>query len=759
MTQTSPAQVAFSSGEISPLLRTRFDYQRFQTGLAACRGFIPLMQGGVTRAPGTLHRGQTRADDKARLIPFEFAANDTLILEFTPLRMRVWRYGQLVGGGAPYELVTPYGADSLDRLQWVQSADVIYLADGINPVQRLARFALNNWTIGAAPFKAGPFRVQNLTKGQHIRASAETGSITLTASWNFFAANHVGSLLQLKTDNYADIPLWTGQTSVSNGDLMRYDGRIYEVVGQPPTELPIPWPGGGTVTVPWSGNTGVNPPIHSEGIEQTSKDPDIRWRYLSDGEGVVRITSITSPTTAQATVVRALPRSVVTRPTYRWAEGAWSTRHGYPAILELHEERLVAASTPTDPRTLWFSAVGDYMDFEPGADADSSFAYSVAGGSSVNRVIWLKSGRDGLHIGALGEEYSSIQPNRSEPLSAVNIAFRFGSSYGSREHVRPIAPDGLPMFISKDGARLIEISFSFEKDSNIAGVLSRPADHIGAEGFAEVAWMNTPQRQAWLRTDAGSLVVMTYDPSEEILGWAWCPIADGIVESLAVTRNAEGTRDVLTMVVRRTIGAALHRYIEEQAITFGSLPGLPAIQDAVHLCCARQFSLSMPQSAFAVAHLANCEVIAWTDQGQFGPLIVPPGGTLTLPVPVSKAVIGLLDETHHIRTLPLIPQTPNGSGLHRRKRLSPPIGIGLHQSAAAKVAVIESDFGQAERAWPAQNVVPRAVAAVLTQAYTGVAPAPLTSGYADELAIEVRAVGAAPLTITALVPTISEAGI
>lgn len=744
MTRTSPAQVAFSSGEVSPLLHTRFDYQRFQTGLAVCRGFIPLLQGGVTRAPGTLHLGQTRNNNRARLIPFEFASNDTLVLEFTANRMRVWRYGELVRqSGNPsqiYELVTPFGADSLDRLQWVQSADMIWLADGMRRVQRLARFALDDWTITPAAFSAGPFRTQNLTKTQKIEASAATGTVTLTANWNFFAANHVGSLLQLKAEDYSDIALWTGNTDISTGQLMRYDGRIYELVA--------------------GDNTGVNPPQHREGVERVSHDPDIRWRYLSDGEGVVRITSVSSPTSAQATVVRALPMSVVGDATYRWAEGAWSDRYGYPAVLELHEQRLVAGATPTDPRTLWFSAVGDYMDFEPGLEADSSFAYSIAGGSSINRILWLKSGRDGLHIGALGEEHSSVQPDRSQPLSATNIAFRFGSSYGSRENVRPIAPDGLPMFISKDGARLIEIAYSFEKDANIAGVLSRPSDHFGAEGFAEVVWQNTPQRQAWIRTDAGNLAVMAYDPSEEVLGWAWSPIGVGaVVESMAVTRNIDGSRDVLVLAVRRNIDGQDVRFVEEQAITFGSLPGLPPIIEAVHLCCALQFSELSAETTWSVPHLAGMQVYAWTDHGQLGPLEVSPEGEVELPVAVNRALIGLLDESHRIRTLPLVPQTPSGSGLHRRKRLSPPIGIGMHQAAAAKAAVVESDFGQAERLWPAQNVVPRGVAAELTQAFTGVARAPLTSGYADELALEILPVGAAPLTITAIVPVISEAGI
>lgn len=54
MTRTTPAQLSFTSGEIAPLLHRRSDYLRFQTGLAQCRGFLPLRQGGFTRAPGTI---------------------------------------------------------------------------------------------------------------------------------------------------------------------------------------------------------------------------------------------------------------------------------------------------------------------------------------------------------------------------------------------------------------------------------------------------------------------------------------------------------------------------------------------------------------------------------------------------------------------------------------------------------------------------------------------------------------------------------
>jgi hypothetical protein len=215
MTRTSPPQVAFSSGEIDPLLHRRFDYQRFQTGLATCRGFLPLAQGGFTRAPGTLHKGSTRADGQAVLLPFTFAVNDAVVLEFSDLKMRVWRYGQLVMSGPdPFELTTPYPLASLARLQWVQSADVIYLADGLRPIQVLSRFALDNWTIASFNPNTGPFRVQNLDKAVTVQASAATGTITLTASSALFASNHVGSAVDVSSKVGERIGHWCDSSAL-----------------------------------------------------------------------------------------------------------------------------------------------------------------------------------------------------------------------------------------------------------------------------------------------------------------------------------------------------------------------------------------------------------------------------------------------------------------------------------------------------------------------------------------------------------------
>ncbi len=736
MTRTSPPQVAFSSGELDPLLHRRFDYQRFQTGLATCRGFLPLAQGGFTRAPGTLYRGATKGNAEAALIPFVFAANDSLVLEFTANVMRVWRYGALVMAGAsPYELATPFGAASLPHLQWVQSADVIYMVDGLNPMQRLSRFALNNWTIAAQDFTTGPFRVQNLDAGRTIQASGQTGSVTLTASAALFTAPMVGSLLRLTPSNNTTVALWTSSEALSVGNRRRYNGVTYELIA-------------GT-------NAGLNPPIHEEGDAKT--DNATTWRYVNDETGIVRITAVASGTSATATVLRTLPGGVVGSPTYRWSEGAWSAVYGYPATIETHEQRLCAAATPSDPRTVWFSAVGDYGDFSPSVDADGSFAYTVAGDASVNRIQSLKRGRSGLHIFALGEEYSTRSENRAQAIGPTTAVFGLDGAVGASPAL-PIAPQGDPMFITRDKQRVMRVAYNFQEDANRSTNLSLPALHLGAGQFEQIVWQGTPQPIAWVRRGTGDLAAMIYEPSEEILGWAVLPMAGGFVEGMAVYPDATGTQDVLMLVVRRTVNGATVRHIEEAALTYGTLTGAQPIADACHLFDAIKFGPGAATATFGLPHLVGQTVTAWTDLGEFGPFVVPTGGAVTLPVAVSQGCIGLFDATHQAETLDIQAAANNGNTMGRRRRLHSKFGVAVHRTAQGYVQTVEREMPGPARVSAALSLLPLPVAASLTEAFSGVLSVELPSGSALEQALRFTPRGGAPMTVTGVVPTIQEAG-
>lgn len=739
MSRSRPYQNTFSSGEIDPLLHARSDFQRYQTGLAKCRGFLPLRQGGVTRAPGTIHRGTTRGNAPARMVAFEFAANDALTLEFTAHKMRVWRYGALVESapGTPFELDTPYGAESLPRLQWVQDKDVVYLADGLQPVQRLSRFALDNWTIAPAPFERGPFRVQNLDEGVTIQASAATGIVTLTGSGDPFAADMVGALLRLEPTDFTTVPRWVGNAGASVGDRVTYDGRIYELSA--------------------GSNTGVNPPIHRRGDVRTDADKSTRYRFISDLVGIVRITAVADANSATAEVIRTIPQPCVDDPTYRWSEGAWSDRHGYPACLELYGQRLWAARTPSEPRGIWASAIGDFGDFSPSAEADGALAYTIAATETNNAIQWLRRGRKGIYIGALGEVYRGHSSATGQAIGPTTFETELVAQDGASS-ARPVSAYGYPIYLTKDRRRVQELRYDFAQDGARPVELSLPSAHLGALGYEQIAWAAAPQRLAFLRTTSGELVVMGYDPEQDVLGWSVVPLAGGVVEDIDVTSAADGARDVVSLIVRREIGGTTVRFREELAEIYGILSGASSIAEAVHLYAAHVLTPDPAADTLSVPHLAGQTVYAWTDRGEHGPLTVAGDGTVTLPVTVSRAVIGLFDESHAFETLDLEAAAPDGSSRGRARRVFPKLGVELHRTAAGRIRAVERDLGQPLRVGAPQELVPLPVVEDLDAFYSGTASVGLVSGHADAVRLRVEPYGGAPLTVLGFSPAVEEAG-
>jgi hypothetical protein len=762
VTRSSPPQVAFSAGEIDPLLHRRFDYQKFQSGLAKCHGFLPLPQGGFTRAPGSTWLGEARNTVGGILVPFEFAADDAVVLEFTAGYMRVWRYGALVmnvAGTAPYELATPFDLNNLNALRWVQSADVIYLADGVHPVQKLSRFALNNWTIGAQAFDTGPFRVQNLDEALTVQASATSGTITLTASSALFQAGHVGGLMQISPSDNTTIPLWT-----SNEDLRIVRNHLTGALGTAGTWGPEDVPpvdvirryGKNVYKLTQGTDAGTNPPIHESGEALVDNKPT-KWLHLNDDVGIVRITSITSATVAQAVVVRPLSLAVVASPTYRWSEGAWSDLYGYPSSLEIFDQRLVAAATPSEPRTVWFSTVGDYADFLPGVEADSAFAYTIAGDGSQNRITGLRRGRAGLHIFALSEEYSTRSESRAQVIGPTTAVFSLDGSTGARPG-RPIAPYGDPIFISRDGRKVVQITYSFQEDSNREAILSRASQHLAEEGLTKLVWQSLPEPRAWILRTTGDLLAMTFDPAEEVLGFSTHSLGFARkVLDLCVSPSADGSTDDVYMLVRSTrSGLPTKVYVEK-------------LDYRHHLFSAKNIGTPVlpPPPTQSVPWLANQSVTFWTSNNPDGfgtrqeTIVVPADGVISSDVVGGGFFgwVGLTDPSHVVETLDIQAAAPDGNSMGRLKRLHAGWGLALHKTAGGSLKMIERHLpGRSSGERAAQAILPRDIGDYLPPQFTGILSVDAPTGMAAEVALQFLPDGNAALTVTGITPTIQEAG-
>ena len=147
---------SFTGGEISPSLRSRADLVKYTSGLALCQDMIVRSHGGAYSRPGTKYIGDV--DDETRrprLIPFSFNTEQTYILVFEHLKMRVIRDGGYVLDGvgpAIYEIATPYQESDLARLIFTQDADVMTITHPDYDPRDLSRTGDDSWSLDVIDF-------------------------------------------------------------------------------------------------------------------------------------------------------------------------------------------------------------------------------------------------------------------------------------------------------------------------------------------------------------------------------------------------------------------------------------------------------------------------------------------------------------------------------------------------------------------------------------------------------------------------------
>lgn len=91
---TTVIQRAFSGGELTPSLYARTDQSKYATGLKTMRNFFTMRHGGAANRPGTQFISEVEDSSKTvKLIPFVFNTEQTYVLEFGDLYMRVIRDG------------------------------------------------------------------------------------------------------------------------------------------------------------------------------------------------------------------------------------------------------------------------------------------------------------------------------------------------------------------------------------------------------------------------------------------------------------------------------------------------------------------------------------------------------------------------------------------------------------------------------------------------------------------------------------------
>ncbi|CAB4122008.1 hypothetical protein UFOVP16_39 [uncultured Caudovirales phage] len=602
MPRAAPLLASFNAGELSPNMDGRPDIAKYSAGAKTLENFVPVVQGPAKRRAGTRFVAEVK-DSTARtwLVRFEFNTQQAYILEFGNLYVRFYTlHGQVVSGGSPYEIVSPYSAADLTNadgtfaLRLTESNDVVYICHPNYAPRKLARYAPTDWRFSTLTPANGPFKLQNIT-ATTVYASAQTGSsVTVTASAAIFTANMVGSLFYIGQKNILDIKTWEAGKTIVVGDRRRSAGCNYKALT--------------------AGTTGGNKPIHTTGANYDG-DPGVQWQYEDPGYGYGQITGFTSSTVVTINVIKAIPfyAVLVANASTNWAQGAWSDAEGWPTQVNFFKERLVLGRG----QNVWLSVSGDYENFANKDDSGNVVADMaislVLQSDKVNNLQWMSS-NDALLCGTAGGEFAVQSITTNLPFGPDNCTAPAVSSFGSKNTV-PVKIGEVTLFIQRSGIKLRDVIYDYLSNKFVSTDQNVMADHITQGGILQIAFQQEPYSIIWAVRADGRLLGMTYSreqyQSAPYGGWHNHPISGAFaggpaqVECLSIIPAPAGDRDEVWLIVKRTINGVTKRYIEY--IDYDRRPNDDP-QDAFYV----DAGLTLDNTAFTITANAGCTLTPGT---------------------------------------------------------------------------------------------------------------------------------------------------
>ena len=519
--------------------------------------------------------------------------------------------------GKIVEVTTTYSVTDIFEINHAQSADVLYLAHKDHAPAKLTRTTATSFTLTEIDFVDGPYLDENDT-ATTLYASADTGSVTITASAALFTSADVGRLIRFREVLEVEYDEWQSSTSYSSNEFVRFNGHVYKQV---------------TGSTQISGNT---PPVHLSGTETYGS---IDWEYRHDDTGHVEITAFTSSTEVTATVkeddkgISVLPHNTVGsgNATTRWSLGAFGGDQGFPKAVAFYEQRLYFAGTTGRPQTIFGSVSADFENQTPGTNDDDAVNITIAS-DQVNVIKHLLPARF-LQILTTSAEFTLSGGTGASPVTPTNLNVLRETTFGTSQ-IRPLRAGNSTIIIQKGQEKVKEITFDLDTDGLLGVDLSILADHIPRGGLNDMVWQQEPELIIWFVHSDGRLVGLTYDRANAAIGWHDHIIGgDGEVES--ITAIPSGAEDQVYLSVKRTIDGSTVRHIEFiKPLNFGT-----DVTDAFFVDSGLTYNGSATTTITGLNHLEGEEVAILAD-GSTHPNKTVSGGSITLERSASKVHVG-----------------------------------------------------------------------------------------------------------------------
>ena len=694
------SQLAFTTGEVSPDVSSRFDLEQYKSALLEAENVVIRPYGAVAKRQGSQYVGQVKYSDKpTRLFEFTTNTNNSFMLEFGDKYIRVWNYGVYTG----VEFATPFDSDILFDLNCIQSGDVMFICSGKYPIQTLSRYSDTDWRMSAYKLTEQPYDEINTDNGHTLTVNGNT----ITSTKDLFTQDMVGSVIQIAYYIEAVHTKSAGEVvekRVHRGLLpllieKTYNNINYNVENYS-TDTELSWKftthgtWDGTVKLQISNNDGQTwkdyrtyTSKNDYNVTDTGKiEAGARLKYVSDIKsgsvncdlsimpftqyGIVEIKSVTDAKNAKVNVLNGIKEG---EPSYQWKLGSWNKGNGYPKLCTFYQDRFVVAATNKKPNYIWMSRTGDYPNFgvekvEGTITDDSAITLPVINRKMceirhlvpANDLIILTSGNEWIVSG-------------DKTITPTNCNLKTQTQRGALS-CEPQFIGNRCVFVQERGGTVRDMGYSYESD-NYTGQDLTLFVKTRVRGYLTItsAYAQDPDSIIYYIRNDGEINCLTYIPEQKVYGWSHF-VTNG--KYLYCESVSEGEQDSLYILVERTLQGKKVKCIERM---------VPLYSDDVNvfLDCYVEFKSSNAIDSINIPHLSGQTVQVVIDDNQQPDVVVPDDGLLQLNVSGNNIKIGL-PFTSKIRVPSVEMQMQDGT-LQGRVATVSRVVLRVHKSFGGKI--------------------------------------------------------------------------
>ena len=509
----------FTGGELSPRLDGRNDLTKYSSGCKTLENLIVYPHGAAARRPGTSFVAEVaNSANKTRLIPFEFSTTQTYMLEFSNLKIRVYKdNGSVLEGDKTISGITKANPAVVTATSHGYSNGdevVITAVAGMTEVNG-KRFLVADKTTNT-------FELQD-KDGTDINSSGFTTYSSGGVSNKVFEITTpytTAQLFDIKFAQSADV-MYITHPSHEVAKLSRTGHTTWSLDEVSFTKGPFQDPNITTTTLtPSNASTGSRDITASAttgingGVGWLATDVG-RQIHFNGGYGV--ITARTSATVAVATITTAFTNANAITD---WYLGAFSDTTGHPSCVTFFEQRLVFAGTTNQPQTVFFSKSGDYENMDANLTGtiadDDAIIYTIAS-NQVNAIRFMTATRT-LIIGTAGGEFTVSGGGTDSAVTPTNILIKKQSNHGAA-NVDAVAVGNATLFLQRAKRKIRELAYNFDVDGYLAPDMTILAEHITEGGLTQIAYQQEPNQIIYAVRGDGELVGLTYQREQQVTAW------------------------------------------------------------------------------------------------------------------------------------------------------------------------------------------------------------------------------------------------